>query len=70
VYALSWLFLAVAVGSLLLGFGRAGLGLIYLSIAASVLAMGFLLAAVLRRPAGRGEEPRSSERSGGRSTPG
>jgi hypothetical protein len=49
--------LAVAVGSLLLGLSRAGLGLIYLSIAASVLAMVFLLAAVLRRP---GEPARRS----------
>jgi hypothetical protein len=40
----------VAVGSLLVGIGRAGLGLIYVSIGASVLAMGFLLAAILRRP--------------------
>jgi hypothetical protein len=47
---LSWVCLAVAVGSLLLGLSRAGLGLIYLSIAASVLAMAFLLVAVVRRP--------------------
>jgi hypothetical protein len=54
----------VAVGSLLLGLGRAGLGLIYVSIASSILAMGFLLAAVLRRQDGRAEQPGSSERSG------
>jgi hypothetical protein len=48
--------LAVAAGSLLLGFGRTGLGLIYLSIAASVLAVAFLLAAVLRRPGRPGRE--------------
>jgi hypothetical protein len=50
VYALAWLFMAIAVGSLLLGLSRAGLTLIYVSIGASVMAVAFLLAAVLRRP--------------------
>jgi hypothetical protein len=48
-YALSWLFLAVAVVSLLLGLTRVGLTMIYVSIGASVGAMLLLLAAVLRR---------------------
>lgn len=48
-YALSWLFLAVAVVSLLLGLTRVGLTLIYVSIAASVGAMLLLLVSVLRR---------------------
>lgn len=55
VYALAWLFLVVAAGSLLLGLSRAGLTLIYVSIAASLLAMAFLLAAVLRRPSEPGD---------------
>jgi len=52
VYALAWVFLIVAVGSLLFGLSRAGLTLIYVSIASSVLAMIFLLVAVIRRPSG------------------
>jgi hypothetical protein len=52
VYALAWLFLVLAVASLLFGLSRAGLTLIYASIANSVLAMIFLLVAVIRRPAG------------------
>ena len=52
-YALAWLFLIVAVASLLFGLSRAGLTLIYASIASSVLAMIFLLVAVIRRPAGQ-----------------
>jgi hypothetical protein len=59
VYALAWLFLIVAVASLLLGQSRAGLTLIYASIASSVLAMIFLLIAVLRRPA----EPREMDQA-------
>jgi hypothetical protein len=50
----------VAVGSLLLGLSRAGLGLIYVSIGASILAMGFVLAAVLRRPGARGSHPEAT----------
>jgi hypothetical protein len=58
VYALSWLFMAIAVGSLLFGLSRAGLTLIYVSIGASVVAVAFLLAAVLRRPpADTGDSP-------------
>ncbi|HEX5948637.1 MAG TPA: hypothetical protein VFZ45_03645 [Actinomycetota bacterium] len=49
-FAISWLFLALAVVALLLGLSREGLLLIYVSIGASVAAMGFLLAGVLRRP--------------------
>jgi hypothetical protein len=55
VYALAWLFLVVAVASLVLGLSRAGLTLIYASIVSSVLAMVFLLVAVIRRPTGAGE---------------
>lgn len=47
-YALSWLFLALAAVSLLLGLTREGLTLIYTSIAASVAAMLFLLVSVVR----------------------
>jgi hypothetical protein len=50
VFAISWLFLAIAVIALLLGLSREGLLLIYVSIGASVAAMVFLLAGVLRRP--------------------
>jgi hypothetical protein len=46
----------VAVAFLLAGIGRAGVGLIYVSIGASVLAMVFLLAAIVRRPGGRTEQ--------------
>lgn len=49
-FAVSWLFLAAAVVTLLLGLSREGLLLIYLSIGSSVAAMVFLLAGVLRRP--------------------
>jgi low affinity Fe/Cu permease len=52
VFAVSWVFLAVAVVALLLGLSREGLLLIYVSIGASVAAMVFLLAGVLRRPDG------------------
>lgn len=48
-YALSWLSLAVAVVSLLLGLTRVGLTFIYVSIAASVAAMLLLLVSVVRR---------------------
>jgi hypothetical protein len=57
VYALSWLFMAIAAGSLLLGLSRAGLTLIYVSIGASLVAVAFLLAAVLRRPPADAGEP-------------
>jgi hypothetical protein len=60
VYALSWLFMAVAAGSLLFGLSRAGLTLIYVSIGASLLAVAFLLAAVLRRPPDPAEPPASA----------
>lgn len=49
-FAISWLFLALAVVTLLLGLSREGLLLIYVSIASSVAAMVFLLAWVLRSP--------------------
>ena len=49
-FAVSWVFLAVAVITLLLGLSREGLLLLYVSIAASVAAMIFMLAGVLRRP--------------------
>jgi hypothetical protein len=52
VFAISWLCLAVAVVALLLGLSREGLLLIFISIGASVAAMVFLLAGVLRRPDG------------------
>jgi hypothetical protein len=61
VYALSWLFLAVAVGSLLVGLSRAGLGLIFVSIGASVLAIAFLVAAVLRRSQAADDRPPGPE---------
>lgn len=48
----SWVFLAVAVVALLLGLSREGLLLVYVSVAASIVAMVFLLAGVLRRPDG------------------
>jgi hypothetical protein len=48
-YALSWLFLVTAVACLLLGLTRAGLTLIFISIAASVAAMLLLLVSVVRR---------------------
>jgi hypothetical protein len=54
VFALSWLALAVAVVTLLLGLSRNGLTLIYVSIGASVAAMTLLLAGVIRRPSGKG----------------
>jgi hypothetical protein len=54
----------VAVVSLLLGLSRAGLGLIYTSIGASVLAMGFVLAAVIRRPATPNRTPDGEARPG------
>jgi hypothetical protein len=50
----------VAVASLLFGLSRAGLTLIYASIASSVLAMIFLVVAVIRRPVkprGTGQAP-------------
>jgi hypothetical protein len=50
VFAVAWIFLALAVVTLLLGLSREGLLLIYVSIGSSVAAMGFLLAGVLRRP--------------------
>lgn len=59
-YALAWLFLILAVGSLVFGLSRAGLTLIYASIASSVLAMIFLLIAVIRRPAGPRETDQPS----------
>jgi uncharacterized membrane protein len=59
VYALAWLFLIVAVASLLLGLSRAGLTLIYASIASSVLAMIFVVVAVIRRPV----EPRGTDQA-------
>lgn len=49
-FAASWLLLAVAVITLLLGLSREGLLLIYVSIGSSVGAMLFLVAGVLRRP--------------------
>ncbi|MGH2657749.1 MAG: hypothetical protein ACRDIZ_13825 [Actinomycetota bacterium] len=49
-FAISWLLLALAVVTLLLGLSREGLLLIYVSIGSSVAAMVFLLAGVLRRP--------------------
>ena len=55
-YALAWVFLIVAVGSLLFGLSRAGLTLIYVSIASSILAMIFLLVAVIRRPSGEPDQ--------------
>jgi hypothetical protein len=64
VFALSWLALAVAVATLLLGLSRNGLTLIYVSIGASVGAMVLLLAGVIRRPAGkeaRGPAPEAPE---------
>jgi outer membrane biosynthesis protein TonB len=48
-YALSWIFLAAAIGSLAYGLSQEGLTFIYVSIGASVVAMLFLLAGVLRR---------------------
>ena len=48
-FAVSWLFLALAVVTLLLGLSREGLLLIYVSIGSSVAAMVFLMAGVLRR---------------------
>jgi hypothetical protein len=52
VLALSWVALAVAVVTLVLGLSREGLTLIYVSIGASIAAMGLVLAAVVRRSAG------------------
>ena len=49
-FALSWVFLAAAIGSLVFGLSQEGLMLIWISIGASVLAMLFMLAGVLRRP--------------------
>ena len=46
----SWLCLAIAVITLLLGLSREGLLLLYVSIGSSVAAMAFLLVGVLRRP--------------------
>jgi hypothetical protein len=63
VYALAWLFLIVAVASLLFGLSRAGLTLIYASIASSALAMIFLLVALIRRsarPPGTDQAPPAS----------
>ena len=53
-FAVSWVFLAVAVITLILGLSREGLLLIYVSIAASVAAMMFMLVGVLRRPGSDG----------------
>jgi hypothetical protein len=50
VLAVSWLFLALAVVTLLLGLSREGLFLIYVSIGSSVAATVALLAGLLRRP--------------------
>jgi hypothetical protein len=50
VLAVSWLFLALAVITLLLGLSREGLLLIYVSIGSSVAAVVFLLAGVVRKP--------------------
>jgi hydrogenase/urease accessory protein HupE len=64
-YALSWLFLAVAVVSLLLGLTRSGLTFIYVSIAASVAAMLLLLVSVVRGSSSAGppvEEQRGTQR--------
>jgi hypothetical protein len=57
VFAVSWLCLAVAVVSLVLGLSREGLMLVYVSIGASVAAMLFLLAGVVRKPSGGGPPP-------------
>jgi hypothetical protein len=53
VFALSWLALAIAVVSLVLGFSRNGLALVYVSMGASLVAVVFLLAGVIRRPSDR-----------------
>ena len=47
--AVSWLFLALAAVTLVLGLSREGLLMIYVSIGSSVAAMVFLLTGVLRR---------------------
>jgi len=49
VYALAWVFLAVAAGSLLAALSRPGLGLLYVSIVASAVAVVFVVIAVVRR---------------------
>jgi outer membrane biosynthesis protein TonB len=49
VYALSWVFLAAAVGALIYGLSQEGLTFIYVSIGASVLAMLLLLVGILRK---------------------
>jgi hypothetical protein len=68
VFALSWLALGIAVVSLLLGFSREGLTLVYISIGASVLAMVLLLAGVVRGKSAPAEaapeEPAGSEPPG------
>jgi hypothetical protein len=56
VLALSWIALAVAVVTLVMGLSREGLTLIYVSIGASVVAMALVLGAVVRRP-GQGDRP-------------
>jgi len=48
-YALSWIFLAAAIAALAFGLTQQGLTFIYVSIGASVVAMLFLLAGVLRK---------------------
>lgn len=48
-YALSWIFLAAAIAALAFGLTQEGLTFIYVSIGASVVAMLFLLAGVLRK---------------------
>jgi hypothetical protein len=49
VYALAWVFLAVAAGTLLAALSRPGLGLLYVSMVASALAVVFVVIALVRR---------------------
>jgi hypothetical protein len=49
VYGLSWIFLGVAIGTLAYGLTQPGLTFIYVSIGASVVALLFLGAGILRK---------------------
>jgi hypothetical protein len=66
VYALAWACLALAAGTLVAALSRPGLGLLYLSTAASVLAVMLVLAALIRRRSARRgpSDPASGVRPG------
>jgi hypothetical protein len=58
VYALAWVCLAAALGSLVYGVSQPGLTFIWISIGASIITMLLLLAGVLR---GKRERPPAKE---------